>query len=104
MNVSGNMDIKKLEALLNESADKIPVVFLTITNNLIGGHPVSMENIRQIKGICKRFNKPLWYDACRFAENAYLIKQREKGYENKSVKEICQEIFSHADGMMNSSI
>jgi tryptophanase len=92
------MNIEKLEALLKESADKIPLVMLTITNNIIGGNPVSMENIRQTQELCKRFNKPLFYDACRFAENAYLIKKREKGYENKSIKEICQEMFNHADG------
>jgi tryptophanase len=98
LNIEGNMNIQKLEAILNESADEIPLVMLTITNNMIGGNPVSMENIRQTREICQRFNKPLFYDACRFAENAYLIKKREKGYENKSIKEICQEMFSLGDG------
>ena len=92
------MDLVKLEKLLTESADKVPLVMLTIPNNLGGGHPVSMENIRQVKELCKRFNKPLFYDGCRFAENCFLIKMREKGYADKSVKEICQELFSYADG------
>jgi tryptophanase len=76
---------------------------LTITNNSGGGQPVSMANIRETKALCDEFNKPLFLDACRFAENAYFIKQREAGYQDKTPKEIVQEIFSYADGMTMSA-
>jgi len=76
---------------------------LTITNNAGGGQPVSIENIKQIKTICQRYNKPLFLDACRFAENAYFIKIREKGYAKSTIKSIVQEIFSYADGMTMSA-
>lgn len=99
----GNMDIEKLRTFLNEKAEKVPMVMLTITNNSGGGQPVSMENIRQVSEVCREFQKPFFLDACRFAENAYFIKIREKGYENKSILEICQEMFSYADGMTMSA-
>lgn len=99
----GNMDIEKLRTFLNEKAEKVPLVMLTITNNSGGGQPVSMENIRQVSEVCREFQKPFFLDACRFAENAYFIKIREKGYENKSILEICQEMFSYADGMTMSA-
>ena len=99
----GNMDIEKLRTFLNEKAEKVPLVMLTITNNSGGGQPVSMENIRQVSEVCREFRKPFFLDACRFAENAYFIKIREKGYENKSILEICQEMFSYADGMTMSA-
>jgi len=76
---------------------------LTITNNSGGGQPVSMENIKGAKQICKKYGIPLFLDACRFAENSYFIKMREPGYENKSCREIAQEIFSHADGCTMSA-
>ncbi len=99
----GNMDTDALDQLLKSERDRIPIVMLTITNNTGGGQPVSMENIRAVRAVCDRHAVPLFFDACRFAENAYFIKTREKGYAEKSVKEIVQELFSYADGMTMSA-
>ncbi|MBL1214462.1 MAG: tryptophanase [Ignavibacteriae bacterium] len=100
----GNMDIEKLDKFIQETGvENIPVVMITITNNSGGGQPVSMQNIRDTKEICKKYGLPLFIDACRFSENAYFIKKREPGYENKTIKEICQEIFSYADGSTMSA-
>ncbi len=99
----GNMDTDALDQLLKSERDRIPIVMLTITNNTGGGQPVSMENIRAVRTVCDRHAVPLFFDACRFAENAYFIKTREKGYAEKSVKEIVQELFSYADGMTMSA-
>lgn len=99
----GNMDIERLEELLNGEAENIPLVMLTITNNAGGGQPVSMANIRASKEVCEKYGKPLFIDSCRFAENAYFIKLREEGYENTTVKEIVREMFSYADGMTMSA-
>jgi tryptophanase len=76
---------------------------ITVTNNSGGGQPVSMENIRNTKELLKKHNIPLYLDCCRFAENAYFIKTREKGYENKTILEIAQEMFSYADGATMSA-
>jgi tyrosine phenol-lyase len=76
---------------------------LTITNNSGGGQPVSMQNIKDVKEVCKKYNIPLFIDACRFAENSFFIKKREKGYAEKSLLEIAQEIFSYADGVTMSA-
>ncbi|MDL2211755.1 tryptophanase [Erysipelotrichaceae bacterium OttesenSCG-928-M19] len=93
----GNMDVEKLEKLINEyGKEKIGVVIMTITNNTAGGQPVSVENIKQTSEVCKKYGIPFCLDAARFAENAYFIKKREKGYENKSIKEIVTEVFSYA--------
>jgi len=100
----GNMDLNKLEEAIKKfGKENIPLCMLTITNNSGGGQPVSMENIRETKRLLSRYNIPLFIDACRFAENAYFIKKREKGYENKSILEIAQEIFSYADGCTMSA-
>ncbi len=100
----GNMDIEKLEAFINEKGvENIPLCMITVTNNSGGGQPVSMQNIREAKEVCKKNNIPLFLDACRFAENAYFIKLREKGYQDKSVLEIAQEMFSYADGATMSA-
>ncbi|MGD9380704.1 MAG: tryptophanase, partial [candidate division WOR-3 bacterium] len=94
----GNMNVGKLESLLEESADKIPLVYLTITNNTAGGQPVSMANIQAVAEVTHKHNIPLFFDACRFAENAWFIKQYETGYENKKIKDIIHEMFTYADG------
>jgi tryptophanase len=100
----GNMDIDKLKSFINEKgAENIPLCMLTVTNNSGGGQPVSMQNIREVKDVCTKYNIPLFLDACRFAENAYFIKKREPGYENKSALEIAQEMFSYADGATMSA-
>ncbi len=93
------MDVAGLEALIAEvGAERIPVCMLTLTNNSGGGQPASMENVRQVRDVCRRHGIPFYIDACRFAENAYLIRQREEGYQDRRVRDIAREIFSHADG------
>ena len=100
----GNMDIAALERFIGEKgAHNIPLCVLTLTNNSGGGQPVSMENIRAVKAICHRHGIPLFIDACRFAENAYFIKLREEGYQQKAVIDIAREIFSYADGCTMSA-
>ncbi len=100
----GNLDVEKLEKFIKEKgAENIPLVMITVTNNSGGGQPVSMQNIREVKEVCKSYNVPLFLDACRFAENAYFIKKREAGYAEKSVLEIAQEMFSYADGATMSA-
>ncbi len=100
----GNVDVRKLEKALQATPkEKIPCVVLTVTNNTAGGQPVSMENIRDVSALCKKYGVLLQIDAARFAENAYFIKTREKGYENKTIKEIVKEMFSYADIMTMSS-
>ncbi len=100
----GNMDIKKLEQFIEEKGkENIPLIMITVTNNAGGGQPVSMENIRSVKNLASKHGIPLFFDACRFAENAYFIKKREKDYQNKTVKEIAQEMFSYADGCTMSA-
>ncbi len=100
----GNMCLNKLEKVLKENPiEKIPAVVLTITNNTAGGQPVSMENIKGVSTLCKKYGVKLLIDSARFCENAYFIKTREKGYENKTIKEITREIYSHADFMTMSA-
>lgn len=100
----GNMDTDKLLKLIKDvGAENIPLCMLTITNNTGGGQPVSMENIKMVKEVCVKHNIPLFFDACRFSENSYFIKMREKGYETKSILEIANEIFSYGDGCTMSA-
>jgi tryptophanase len=100
----GNMDAGALDALISRvGRDRIPLAMLTLTNNSGGGQPVSMENIRAVSALCRHHNIPLYFDACRFAENAYFIKLREPGYESKSPKQIAQEMFSYGDGCTMSA-
>ncbi|MCD6414665.1 MAG: tryptophanase [Candidatus Diapherotrites archaeon] len=95
----GNMDTNKLENFINEKGpENIPVVMLTITNNTVGGQPVSMKNIRKVSEIAHDHKIPMFLDACRFAENAFFIKEREPGYRDKTIREIVKEEFSYADG------
>ncbi len=100
----GNMDVPRLEALIAErGADAIPLCMLTVTNNSGGGQPVSMENIRATREVCRRHGIPLFIDACRFAENAWFIKLREPGYGDMPVEDIVREMFAHADGCTMSA-
>jgi tryptophanase len=99
----GNIDLVRVEALLKEQAARIPFGMITVTNNTGGGQPVSMANIRAYAALLKRFGKPFIMDVCRFAENAMFIKLREPGYENTSIREICHEMFSYADGATMSA-
>lgn len=99
----GNVDIKKLEDVLKEHADKVPFIIVTITNNTAGGQPVSMENLRNVKKLADKYGKRVIFDSARFAENAYFIKTREDGYADKTIKEIVKEMYSYADAMTMSA-
>lgn len=93
----GNMDTEKLTALLEKEREKVGLIVMTVTNNSAGGQPVSMANIREVSDIAKKYGVPFCLDAARFSENAFFIKEREAGYQNKSLKEIVREMFSYAD-------
>jgi tyrosine phenol-lyase len=100
----GNMDVGALDALIARvGRERIPLVMLTITNNSGGGQPVSMENARAVSALCHKHDIPLYFDACRFAENAYFIKLREDGYETKTPKQIAQQMFALGDGCTMSA-
>jgi tyrosine phenol-lyase len=95
----GNMDVAALERLIEaEGAERIPLIMLTITNNAGGGQPVSMANIQAVRRVSSRYGIPLYFDACRFAENAFFIGLREPDYSGMSPKRIAQTMFSLADG------
>ncbi len=99
----GNMNVVALEQLLAAQSDAVPLVMLTITNNSGGGQPVSMANIRAVREVCDRYAKPLFLDACRFAENAWFIKTGEREYANVTVTDIVREMAGLADGMTMSA-
>ncbi len=99
----GNVDLGALERTLAEAGDRVQLVMATITNNSGGGQPVSLENLRGIRVLCDRYHKPLFLDACRFAENAYFVKMREPGQGSRTPKAIAQETFSLADGCTMSA-
>lgn len=94
----GNIDLAKLRAFLEARRGHVPIGMITVTNNTGGGQPVSMENIREVSRLYREFGVPFIVDSCRFAENAWFIKQREPGYADKSPREIAREMFSYADG------
>ena len=98
------MDVAALEELIARvGRERIPLVMLTVTNNSGGGQPVSMENAKAVASVCRKHGIPLYFDACRFAENSYFIKLREPGYADKTPKEIAQEMFALGDGCTMSA-
>ncbi|MBN2236362.1 MAG: tryptophanase [Bacteroidales bacterium] len=100
----GNVDLEKLEKVLTSyPLEKIPMIIMTITNNSAGGQPVSMQNLREVHELSRKYGVRVVFDSARFAENAYFIKQREAGYADKSIKAIVKEMFSYADAMTMSS-
>src|SRR5512135_634401 len=99
----GNIDLGALEKTLEKDGARVPLVMVTVTNNAGGGQPVSLENLRGVRALCDRHRKPLFLDACRFAENAYFVKMREPGQQDRTPKAIAQEMFSLADGCTMSA-
>jgi len=99
----GNMDVAKLEQVLEEKGERIPLVMLTVTNNSEGGQPVSLANVREVSALCRRYEVPLFIDACRFAENAWLNKTRDHSLSHRTARSIAQEMFSLADGCTMSA-
>ncbi|MCQ4035934.1 tryptophanase [Kaistella montana] len=100
----GNINLEKLEEVYKTyPKEKIPFCLITITCNSSGGQPVSLENVKAVKELSDRYGIPIYFDSARFAENAYFIKKREKGQENRSIKEIAKEVFSYGVGMTMSS-
>ena len=100
----GNADVASMEKFIKEKGAKnIALCVMTVTNNSLGGQPVSMQNLKEVKALCKKYGIKMFLDTARFAENAYFIKAREPGYGNKTIKEIAQEMYRLADGAWQSS-
>ncbi len=99
----GNIDLAALEQTLATDGERVPLVMVTVTNNTGGGQPVSLENLRGVRKLCDRFQKPFFLDACRFAENSWFVKTREAGQSGRTPKAIAQEMFSLADGCTMSA-
>jgi tryptophanase len=99
----GNMDLVRLDNLLRQRRDDVPVVFVTVTNNSGGGQPVSLQNLQAVKELCDHYRVPLFLDACRFAENAWFIREREPGQDQRPVRDIVRDMASLADGMTMSA-
>jgi len=99
----GNIDIDRLDGFLAEHGAAVPCVMTTVTNNAGGGQPVSLANIRETAATARKYNLPFIIDGCRFAENAYFIKQREEGQGSRSIKDIVRDMFELADGMTMSA-
>jgi len=100
----GNIDLQKLEDVFKKyPKEKIPLCIITVTCNSSGGQPVSMSNIREVSALCRKYGIKVFFDAARFAENAYFIKKREEGYENTGIRDIVKEMFSYVDGTTMSS-
>ena len=100
----GNVDLEKLEKVLkNNPKEKVPFIIITITCNSTGSQPVSMDNLREVSALAKKYDIPVYFDSARFAENAYFIKIREKGYSDKCIRDIAREMFTYADGMTMSA-
>jgi len=99
----GNLDLAALERTLQQDGERVPLVMVTVTNNTGGGQPVSLENVRGVRKLCDRYQKPFFLDACRFAENAWFVKARETGQAGRAPKEIAKEMFSLADGCTMSA-
>ena len=100
----GNLDTRQLQEKIAElGAENIAAVILTVSNNSGGGQPVSMANARETADICKKHGILLILDACRIAENAWFIKHREPGFEEKTYRDIAQEMCALADGCVMSA-
>jgi tryptophanase len=99
----GNLDLAALERTLQQDGEHVPLVMVTVTNNTGGGQPVSLENLRGVRRLCDRYQKPFFLDACRFAENAWFVKSREADQQGRTPKEIAREMFSLADGCTMSA-
>ena len=99
----GNVSLEKLEKVLKENPGNVPFMVLTVTNNTVGGQPVSMKNIHETCALCHKYGVPVVMDSARFAENAYFIKTREEGFADKTIKEIALEMYRDADAMTMSA-